>query len=82
MTTQLIDTTGIRAALERLQAALGDFELSAANDALAGLAALDMPAEAAADLTRLRDRVDSYDYDEAQVIVTRIIEQLERTTQP
>ena len=82
VTTQLLDTTGVRAALERLQAALGDFELSAANDALADLAALGVPAEAAADLTRLRDRVDSYDYDEAQVIVARIFEQLERTTSP
>ena len=42
---------------------------SAANDALADLAALGVPAEAAADFTRLRDRVDSFDYDEAQVIV-------------
>ena len=77
-----LDRAAVRAALERLQAALGDFELSAANDALADLAALGVPAEAAADLTRLRDRMDSYDYDEAQVIVARIVEHLERTTPP
>ena len=60
--------------------ALGDFELSAATDALADLTALGVPAGAEADLTRLRDLVDGYDYDEAQTIVARMVAQLDRTT--
>ena len=66
----------IRAALERLQVALDDFELSAATDALADLTALGVPAGAEADLTQLRDRVARYEYDEAQPIVARIVAQL------
>ena len=79
ITTGPLDMAGVRAALERLQVALGDFELSAATDALADLTALGVPAGAEADLTQLRDRVDRYDYDEAQTILARIVAQLERT---
>jgi two-component system, sensor histidine kinase and response regulator len=77
-----MDVAAARAVLERLQVALGDCELSAANQALEDLAALAMPAGVAADLTRLRDCVDNYDYDEAQVIVARVGDELERTTPP
>ena len=80
VTTGPLDTTAVRAVLERLQTALGDFELSAANDAIADLAVLAVPSGATAELTRLRDRVDSFDYDEAQAIVARIVGQLERTS--
>jgi hypothetical protein len=76
------DTTSVRAALDRLQVALGDFELTAANDALADLAGYGVPAGVAADLARLRDRVDSFDYGAAQIIVARLIEKLERITLP
>jgi two-component system sensor histidine kinase/response regulator len=78
-----LDMAGIRAALERLQVALADFELSAATDALADLCATGVPAGAEADLTQLRDRMDGYDYDEAQTILARIMRtmaQLERTS--
>jgi two-component system sensor histidine kinase/response regulator len=77
-----VDLASVRATLESLQLALDDCELSAANDALADLAILALPAGAAADLTQLRDRMDNYDYDEAQVIVARIVTQIERTTPP
>jgi HPt (histidine-containing phosphotransfer) domain-containing protein len=75
-----LDIAGIRVALERLQVALADFELSAATDALADLTATGVPAGAEADLTQLRARVNRYDYDEAQTILARIMAQLERTS--
>jgi hypothetical protein len=73
------DTTELRTALERLRVALSDFELSAATEALAKLTAVGVPAGAEADLNQLRDRVDRYDYDEAQIILARIVAQLDRT---
>jgi hypothetical protein len=74
-----VDTIGIRTALDRLQVALGDFELSATTEALADLTAAGVPAGADADLTQVRDRVDRYD-DEAQIIRARIGAGLERTS--
>jgi hypothetical protein len=64
-----------RTALERLQAALGDSELSAASCALSDLGGVAMPG-GAADLALLRNHVDSYEYDEAQVLATRLLERL------
>jgi hypothetical protein len=75
-----LDMAGIRVALERLQVALADFELSAATDALADLTATGVPAGAEADLAQLRDRLDRYDYDEAQTILARLMAQLDRTS--
>ncbi len=75
-----LDTTVIRAALERLQVALGDFEPSAATEALAESTALAVPVGAEADFMQLRDRVDRYHYDEAQIILGRIVAQLDRTS--
>jgi len=65
-----------RAALERLQAALGDFDLSAASRALSDLGNVAMPGGGAADLALLRNHVDSYEYNEARVLATRLLEQL------
>ena len=64
-----------RAVLERLQAALGDFDLSAASGALADLDRVAMPGNHS-DLARLRTHVDSYEYDEARVLATRLLEQI------
>ena len=63
-----------RSALIRLQTALGDFDLSAATNALAEINRVDMP-RAASLLSRLRHHVDSYEYDEARGIVTQLLEQ-------
>jgi CheY-like chemotaxis protein/HPt (histidine-containing phosphotransfer) domain-containing protein len=65
----------VRAVLARLQAALGDFDLSAASSALADLSGVTIPG-AAGDLDRLRQHVDSYEFDEANVIATRLLEQM------
>jgi hypothetical protein len=62
-----------RAVLERLQAALGDFDLSAASGALADLDRVALPGHHS-DLARLRTHVDSYEYDEARVLATRLLE--------
>src|SRR5262249_19794398 len=64
-----------RDALTRLQTALLDFELSAAASALADLDSVDMP-RAASVLARLRHHVDRYEYDEARVIATQLLEQI------
>jgi CheY-like chemotaxis protein/HPt (histidine-containing phosphotransfer) domain-containing protein len=67
--------TTARGALERLEAALGDFDLSAASNALADLESVAMPA-AAGDLARLRRHVDNYEYEEARVLATQLLGQI------
>jgi two-component system sensor histidine kinase/response regulator len=64
-----------RHALTRLQTALGDFDLSAATSALAELDGVDMP-RAASVRSRLRHHVDTYEFDEARVIATALLEQI------
>ena len=72
---QVLVPAAARAALERLQAALGDFDLSSASSALADLDRTAMPG-AASDLARLRNHVDSYEYEEARVLATRLLGQI------
>ena len=62
-------------ALTRLQTALGDFDLSAATSALAELDGIAMPG-AAHVMAQLRRHIDNYEYDEARVIATRLLEQI------
>ena len=62
------------AALERLQAALGDFDVTAASSGLAELDQVWRP-DNAGDLVRLHSHVDGYEYEEAQVLVNRLLEQ-------
>ena len=69
-----------RGALERLEAALGDFDLSAASNALAELEGVAMP-DALGDLARLRKHVDSYEYEEAKVLATRLLRQISSEVQ-
>ena len=64
-----------RAVLERLQAALDDYDVSAASAVLGDLDGLATPGNAG-DLVRLRSHVDSYEYDEARVLTTRLLEQI------
>jgi HPt (histidine-containing phosphotransfer) domain-containing protein len=64
-----------RAVLERLQAALSDDDVSAASAVLGDLDGLAMP-ENAGDLVRLRNHVDSYEYDDARVLAARLLEQI------
>jgi two-component system sensor histidine kinase/response regulator len=63
-----------RAVLQRLQAALGDFDLSAASGIMADLDGVATPGNAS-DLARLRTHVDNYEYDEARVLAIRLLEQ-------
>ena len=62
-----------RAALERLQAALGDFDVTAASIGLAELDRVGMGD--GGDLVRLHNHMDGYEYEEAQVLVSRLLEQ-------
>ena len=64
-----------RAVLERLQAALADFDLTAASGVLADLDRVGMPGDAG-ELARLRHHIDQYEYEEAGALVTRLLEQV------
>jgi two-component system, sensor histidine kinase and response regulator len=64
-----------RQALQRLQTALGDYDLSAASIALADLDRVAL-AGPATEMTQLRNHVDSYEYEEARALTTRLLEQI------
>jgi PAS domain S-box-containing protein len=64
-----------RTALERLQAALGDFDLMAASSALGEIDRVEMPGPVS-ELARLRQLVDRYEYEEARVLATRLLAQI------
>jgi PAS domain S-box-containing protein len=70
----LVMSREARAVLERLQAALGDFDVTTATSALVDLDRVALP-DNAGDLARLREHVDGYEYDEARALVTRLLEQ-------
>jgi hypothetical protein len=69
-----------RPALERLQSALGDFDVTAATSALADLDEVAAPGHDS-ELEQLRSHVDSYEYDEARVLATRLLEQIDQKVQ-
>jgi len=71
----LILSNEARAVLEQLQVALGDFDLTAASSALADLDRVGLPGNVG-DLVRLRTHIDGYEYEEARVLVTRLLEQV------
>jgi hypothetical protein len=62
-----------QAALQRLHTALGDYDLTAASSALADLDRVGAPGNTG-DLVRLRSHIGSYEYEEAQVLVTRMLQ--------
>jgi two-component system sensor histidine kinase/response regulator len=64
-----------RTALEHLQVALADSDVSGATSALAELDRVAMP-EAGSDLARLRNHIDGYEYEEARALATRLLEQI------
>jgi two-component system sensor histidine kinase/response regulator len=70
------DRAGASAALERLTAALDDFDLSSASGALADLGTSGLPPWAADDLGRLQHSVDGYDYAEARGIASRLLDRV------
>ena len=61
-----------RGALNRLQTALGDFDVSAASSALAELESVAVPG-AVGEVAQLRKHVDSYEYDEARALATQLL---------
>jgi hypothetical protein len=66
--------TAARPALERLHTALGDFDASAASVALADLGSVAMPDTSDA-LTRLREHVNRYEYEEARALSAQLLAQ-------
>jgi two-component system sensor histidine kinase/response regulator len=65
-----------RAALNRLRSALADSDLTAAGSALTELGGVAMPGQAASELAQLRSHVDGYEYEEAQVVATRLLQHI------
>ena len=61
-----------RGALNRLQTALGDFDVSAAGSALAELESVAVQG-AIGEVAQLRKHVDSYEYDEARALATQLL---------
>ena len=66
-----------RKTLEKLASALGSFDLSASGEALSELGTIGTSAEVAADLAKVRELVDGYEYDEAAAIVSGLLQHLE-----
>jgi two-component system, sensor histidine kinase and response regulator len=67
------DPAAAGAALDRLAAALDNYDVSGASGALVELGKSSLPPWAADDLRRLRDCVDGYEYDEARGIASRLL---------
>ena len=65
-----------RAVLERLQAALNDYDVSTSSAVLGDLDALAMPGNAG-DLVRLRNMPTAHNPDEARVLATRLLAQID-----
>lgn len=73
------DPVKLRKTLAQLSAALGNFDLTAADIALTELASLGTPAEVAKDLSQVRELTDAYEYDQAAEIVARLLNEMEQT---
>jgi HPt (histidine-containing phosphotransfer) domain-containing protein len=71
---QVLVPLAARPILERLQLALSNFDLSGASSALAEVEAIAIPG--VSELAAIRNHVDRYEYDEARVLVTRLLEQI------
>jgi two-component system, sensor histidine kinase and response regulator len=67
------DPAAAGAALDRLTAALDNYDVSGASGALVELGKSSLPPWAADDLRRLRGCVDGYEYDEARGIASRLL---------
>jgi two-component system, sensor histidine kinase and response regulator len=71
-----INPTQLRPLLERLQAALADFDLSGSSEALQEMSGLVLPPELRQKAARLQELIDGYEYDEAGEIVTQLLDGL------
>jgi signal transduction histidine kinase/CheY-like chemotaxis protein/HPt (histidine-containing phosphotransfer) domain-containing protein len=69
-----LDASRINDVLRRLSAALGDFDLSASHDALAQLGVAASP-PLAAEIAKVRELVDQYEFDSAAAIVAGLLRQ-------
>ena len=78
LASDAFDPAMARDALQRLTAALNEYDLSAASGALADLGQSGLPAWATPDLERLRQCVESYDYRSAQDIASRLLTRVQQ----
>jgi HPt (histidine-containing phosphotransfer) domain-containing protein len=70
------DPALLRVALQRLRSALAAGDLSGCTEVLQEVAALDGPAGSRAQVGRLRELIDGYEYDEAAQAVDRLLADL------
>jgi two-component system sensor histidine kinase/response regulator len=68
-----LDWKTVRQELDQLRAALAEGDLSGATEALGKLSNLNMSDSCRGDISRLAGLIDSYEYDQAAVIVGRLI---------
>jgi signal transduction histidine kinase/DNA-binding response OmpR family regulator len=68
------DPSSINEALKRLSAALSGFDLSIANEALTELTAAG-PSPIAAEIAKVRELVENYEFDSAGAVVTGLLQQ-------
>ena len=71
-----VDPVKLRGALERLRAALADFDLSETSETLGGLREMGAPGDLAGDLARVEELAEGYEYDAAAGIVARLLDDL------
>jgi PAS domain S-box-containing protein len=63
----------LRAPLDRLRAALADFDLSGCTEAIQEITRLDLPADLRHKTARLQELIDGYEYDQAAEIVNELL---------
>jgi PAS domain S-box-containing protein len=71
------DPARLRDLLERLRAALADFDLSGTSEAFREVAALGLPAELRRELTHVHRLIDDLDYDSAAEAVGQLLSRME-----
>jgi HPt (histidine-containing phosphotransfer) domain-containing protein len=77
-----VEPARLRAPLDRLRAALADFDHSACTEVLGEIARLDLPEGLRLKATRLQELIDGYEYDEAGAVVNQLLAALPEDTPP
>jgi HPt (histidine-containing phosphotransfer) domain-containing protein len=73
------DPAKLNAGLQRLAAALADFDLSVSEDALTELAAVGASGTLAGELAKVRELVELYEFDSASTVVADLLRQSQTT---
>src|SRR5262249_31063402 len=68
-----LEPARLRVPLDRLRAALADFDHSGCTEALAEVARLNLPRDLLSQSAHLWDLIDAYEYDEAAAVVSQML---------